>query len=134
MLNKSISSFRICKQNFIIRFGSKVINVQRKHVFWRKIDMFWDFFADVIKYKDVIKLFLTNLCSLHGKVKSMCAKFHTKIIIFQKLSWIGLRSIANSDWIAKLYVYKLESFGAILKKIRQNIFLYIEDVFLILMS
>jgi len=28
------SSFRIWKQNFEIRFGSKVINVQRKHVFW----------------------------------------------------------------------------------------------------
>ena len=67
MLKNSLLSFRIWKQNFKIRFGLKVINVQRKHLFWTKIDIFWHFFADVIINNDFLKLFLTNLCSLHGK-------------------------------------------------------------------
>jgi len=37
MLNNSLLSFRICKQKHKIRFGSKVINIQSKQVFWRKI-------------------------------------------------------------------------------------------------
>jgi len=37
MLNNSLLSFRICKQKYKIRFGSKVINIQSKQVFWRKI-------------------------------------------------------------------------------------------------
>jgi len=48
MLNSSLSSSRIWKQNF------KMFNVQRKHVFWRKIYIFWHFFADDIKNNDFL--------------------------------------------------------------------------------
>ena len=67
MFNNSHSPFRICKQNYKIFFCSKVITFQRKYVFWRKFDIFWDVFGDVSKNNDVINFLMTDLYSLYGK-------------------------------------------------------------------